>query len=124
MLIGVGEDLPEVIDHLDQSAAISPEEWKEEDTSVADNLAAVQKIEEESREDEMDRYSESETVYGNEFEPDGRHKVLTGAQYAKSRQKILDKLAILQEIWDCHLGHFEMAKLCIELTTPAVHHIN
>lgn len=54
----------------------------------------------ESWEDQMEACEEVETVNDNELDKEWRENVNIGARYVEIRQKVLDKVAEFQEMWD------------------------
>lgn len=73
---------------------------------------------------QMDRQNETETFFDNKMDKYWRTNVNIGAQYAKIRQKISDRLDRFQKIRDGPLGRMDLAKQHTELTATAVLPIN
>lgn len=90
---------------------------------MADTITATQ-IKRESKYDQIARPMNVKTIDDNELIIDWQKEVNIGAQYENHRQKGLNTLAELQEMLGGYLGHTDMPKPRIKLTTLNVRAIN
>lgn len=123
MIIGVGTNLPEIIERLNKAATFSLEERKE-DMFVADTVAGVQYKEGELRKCRKDISKDFEKFDNNKVNKYLQDNINIGAQYNKNGQGILDTLARYQQMPKGPLVCIDMAKHPIELTAPDVHPFN